>query len=136
MVGEVTEDKVDVVRRLYALWNEGDLDEAVGYLDPEVVAIGHPELPDPGPVHGRDAVGDWVDGLLEAWDEVAIDVEQVIDAGDQVVAVFHVSGRGKGSGVEVRSGRDAHVWTFRGEKVIGLRWYQGTVDALKAAGVT
>ena len=127
---------VDVIRRMYELWTEGDRDAAFALLDADVVAFGHPNLPDPGPVHGREAVREWMRGLLEAWDVLLVDVEQLIEAGDNVVVLFQLRGRGRGSGVEVSSGHDAHVWTLRDGKVVAVRWYQGTADALRETGVT
>jgi hypothetical protein len=53
-----------------------------------------------------------------------------------VVALFQLRGRGRGSGVEVASGHDAHVWTLQDGKVVAVKWYQGSADALRDAGIT
>jgi ketosteroid isomerase-like protein len=132
----VEDDNVALIRRAYELWNEGDLDAMFALLAPDVVAIGHPEFPDPGPVRGREPVKSWMKSLIEAWDEVLVDVEQVIGAGDRVVVLFRVRGRGRGSGVEVTSGQDAHIWTLQDGMAVAFKWYQGTTDALKDAGIT
>jgi ketosteroid isomerase-like protein len=131
----VAGDDVERIRRMYRLWNDRDLDTAFELLAPEVEVVGHPELPDPGPVHGREQAKAWLSGLLEAWDEVVVEPERFIDAGEQVVVIFHVRGRGRGSGIEVTSGRDAHVWTLEGGRIVAIRWYQGTADALRDTGV-
>src|ERR1700736_5878522 len=40
-------------------------------------------------------------GWLDAWAEHQMDIEEMIDGGDDIVALVHLSARGKGSGVEV-----------------------------------
>jgi ketosteroid isomerase-like protein len=60
--------------------------------------------------------------------------EELIDAGDQVVAFVRVHGRGKGSGAAVDA-RIAQVWTIRSERAIRLEYYGDRTEALKAAGL-
>ncbi len=130
------DENVALIRRGYERWNEGDLGGVFALFDPDVVAIGHPQLPDPGPARGSADVKLWMESLLEAWEKVHVDVQQLIGAGDRVVALFQVRGRGRGSGVEVVSGLDAHVWTLEDGRVVEVRWYQGTADALRDAGIS
>jgi ketosteroid isomerase-like protein len=61
-------------------------------------------------------------------------VEELIDAGDEVIAVLHERGRGKLSGAMVE-GRLAHVWTVRDGKLWRLRSYATKQEALDAAGL-
>jgi ketosteroid isomerase-like protein len=125
---------VELVRRLYEAWNVDGLEPVRAALDREVEVLGHPTLPEPGPIRGREDVIAWLERMLDAWEELSVHVEQVIDAGDRVVALVRLSGRGKGSGVPVRGGLDAHVWTLRDGKVVAGRWYQGTAEALRDVG--
>jgi ketosteroid isomerase-like protein len=124
----MSDSNVELIRRQYELWNEGNFDAAFAPLAEDVVAIGHPQLPDPGPVHGRQAVRAWMEGMLEPWDELAVDLEELTERDDQVFARVRFRGRGRGSGAEVVSGLDTHVWTLRGGEVTAIRWHQGTVD--------
>jgi ketosteroid isomerase-like protein len=48
--------------------------------------------------------------LFDAWDEFRIDVEDVTEKDDKLLAIVRVRTRGRGSGVEVDE-RWAHVWT-------------------------
>jgi ketosteroid isomerase-like protein len=62
---------------------------------------------------------------LAVWDEVGREVEEWIDAGDNVIALLHNWGRGKQSGGRVEE-RSAHVWTLRNGKLWRLRRRSGS----------
>jgi hypothetical protein len=63
-----------------------------------------------------------------------IEVTELIEAGDQVVALVRFHGRGKGSGVQVEGGVDAHAWTVRNGQITAVKLHRGTREALEAMG--
>lgn len=134
----MSQQNLDVVRRAYGAWNRGDLDAAFELLDAEVEVSPPPVFPEAGALRGRAEIRRWVEAeLLEALVGARAEPEQFFDAGDRVVAFVRYFGRGKESGLDVR-GRfvDGHVWTLRAGKVLKLEMYQGTEQALEAAGAT
>jgi ketosteroid isomerase-like protein len=128
----VSRENVELVRRGYAAWNAGDLESVIDSLDPEVEWQGHPMLPEPGPHHGREAVRRWLEDLRGTWSAFSADPAELVDAGDAVVALVRMAGRGRGSGVEVSGGVDVHVWTLGQGRAIRLQMYQGDEAASKA----
>jgi len=124
----------DLVRRGYEAWNRGDVEGVLAFLDPEIEWHGYTHLPESGALTGRDEAREWLDRFLDAWDQLDIDVTEPIESGDQVVALVRFHGRGKGSGVQVEGGADAHVWTVRDGKIAAVKLYQGTREALEAVG--
>ncbi len=60
---------------------------------------------------------------------------EFIDAGDHVVALVRLSGKGEGSGVNVELAT-YHVLTFRDGKVARRRLYTDRAEALEAAGLS
>jgi ketosteroid isomerase-like protein len=64
-----------------------------------------------------------------------VTVEEIIDAGDQVVVVAHHEGRGRASGVEVDT-RFYEVYKLREGKVARVDEYTERADALEAAGLS
>ncbi len=81
----------------------------------------------PSPVHiaaGRE-VERWMIQFREAWGELAADPVELVEEGDNVVALVHMTGRGRGSGVEVRGGVDVHVISFTGDAISYFRIYPG-----------
>jgi ketosteroid isomerase-like protein len=72
---------------------------------------------------------DQLDVMERQWEP-----EEWIDAGDQVVAVLRVSGRGKKSGASFDSHESA-VCTIRDGKLWRVRVYATKAEALKAVGL-
>jgi uncharacterized protein len=125
----------DLVRRGYEAWNRGDVEGVLTSLDPEIEWHGYTHLPESGALAGRDEVRVWLERFLDAWEQLDIEVTELIEAGDQVVVAFvRFQGRGKGSGVQVEGGVDAHLWTVRNGRIVAVKLYQGTREGLEAVG--
>jgi ketosteroid isomerase-like protein len=126
--------KAKLVRRGYEAWNRGDIEAVLAFLDPEIEWEGYTHIPESGTLAGRDEVKTWLRRFLEAWEELDIEVTDLIENEDQVIALVRFRAIGKGSGVAVDGGVDAHVWTVRGGTAVAVRLHQGTRDALKDLG--
>ena len=103
----MSKENVEIVRRIYALLDQGD--EAVWDLAPhEAVVDFSRRLIDPVVLRGLDQVRAWYEREGEMWEggHTRWQPEELIDAGDKVLALVRVSARGKASGVPV----EAHVW--------------------------
>jgi ketosteroid isomerase-like protein len=132
----MSQENVEVVRRVYDFWNRGDFEAAVKMLDPRVLWHGYSHLPEAGPREGIDEVRRWADAFREAWGEIQVRVERLIDVDDQsVLALVRMMGRGRGSGAAVVSGLDGHVWSVREGRVVAVHMYQGARGALEAVGL-
>jgi ketosteroid isomerase-like protein len=133
----VSQENVEIVRRVYDLWNRGDLDAAVEMLDQHVVWNAYVHLPDSRTRHGAGEVQQWAGEFAEAWGEIQVQIERLEEVGDDLVlALVRMTGRGRGSGAAVESGVDGHVWTVRDGRVAAVRMYQGAQDALEAVGLS
>jgi ketosteroid isomerase-like protein len=129
----VSRENVELVKRGYEAWNAGDTDGILEALSPDVEWRGHSQLPEPGPVHGREAVGEWIQRLTEVWSELFAEPVEFVDFGDSVIVLVRMSGRGRGSGVEVHGGLDVHAWSLDGGRVTRFRMYQGDDAAERVA---
>ena len=128
----MSQENVEVVRQAWAAFTRHDNAAALGFYDPEVELHG---LGLAGGVYRgltgvREYFGDW----LAAWDEFSTDVEEWIDAGDDVIAVVHDRASGRHSRVQVER-RQWHVWMVRNGKLWRLRIYATRAEALAAAGL-
>jgi uncharacterized protein len=133
----MSQENVEIVRRALQAWERSDLKGAADLLDPEVEWRMPPNIPEAGTYRGRDEVMRRLEEFLEAWDDLAVTVEELIDAGDRVVALVRYSGQGRGSGIEIGGvSTDAQVWTLRDGKALRVELYGGTADALEAAGLS
>ena len=76
----------------------------------------------------------WREGV-SVFGEIDFAVEELMDAGDQVLAVIYERRIGRASGVPVGA---AHValWTIADGKVIRLQTFDSREQALEAAGLT
>jgi ketosteroid isomerase-like protein len=72
--------------------------------------------------------------MLDVMEEPQIEAEEIIDAGERVVVAVRVSGRGRGSGIDVKASW-FHVLTPRDDKVVRIEWYDSREKALEAAGL-
>jgi ketosteroid isomerase-like protein len=89
---------------------------------------------DEGPFRGRDAMRDDIQRWASVFEELRVTVEEIIDAGDQVVVVAHHKGRGQASGVEVDT-RFYEVYTLREGKVSRVDEFTEMAEALEAVGL-
>jgi ketosteroid isomerase-like protein len=77
-----------------------------------------------------------LDLAADMWETVdyAPEPEEFIDAGDHVVAVLRISGRGARSGAPVAQ-RVGIVWTFEGETLVRGQSFTSRDEALEAVGL-
>lgn len=61
----------------------------------------------------------------EAWEELRAEPVELLDAGGSVVALVHMTGRGRGSGLAVQGGVDVHVVGFQDGMVSFFRILPG-----------
>ena len=74
-------------------------------------------------------------GFLAAWTNLTIAAEELIEAGDSVVAAVRQRGVGVESDVTVEM-RYFQIWTFRGEMVVRLENIWDRAQALEAVGLS
>ncbi len=84
--------------------------------------------------HGHEGVREAWREVLSDFGEVDFEVEELIDAGDEVVAVIGEHGTGRRSGARVPTGHAA-VWTLAGGRVTRMRTFDNRDDALQAVGL-
>jgi len=122
------------VRRVYRDWGRGDFRAGTELFDSQIVLVLRPPLPETGTYHGPEAIGGYMRGFLEAWDEAAIAGEDFTVAGDRVLVSVHQQATGIGSGAPVDM-RYFQVWTFRDGRVIRIESIHDRSEALEAAGL-
>lgn len=83
-----------------------------------------------GPDGARSFLADWAG----AWEDWQLEITELHDAGEKVVAVLHQRGRSKASGLPVDM-YFAQVWTLRDGKQTRVETYADPGEALEAAGL-
>jgi ketosteroid isomerase-like protein len=69
--------------------------------------------------------------LLEAWSELRQAPSEYLAAGERVLVLLAIEGRGRASGVPVHE-RIAHVWTLRDGRVAALAYFGDIAEAQRA----
>jgi ketosteroid isomerase-like protein len=131
----VSQENVEVVREVVAARAAGNRERSLGFLHPEIVVDGSRNVFNPASCVGIDGLRRMASERDDVWEEFRIEAEEFIDAGDQVVVVGRLFGKGRGSGVEVES-PTAQVFTVREGRVV--RWefgYADRAEAFKAVGL-
>ena len=119
------------VRRAYELVNAGDFETLVKGFEPGFEW--HPDELAPGQTTRRtaDDVKEAVDDFTGAFAEFRTEVQELIEEGDQVIAVVRHVGRVGAGDVERR---ETHLWTFANGRPPALREFDERDAALAAAG--
>jgi ketosteroid isomerase-like protein len=111
---------------------DGNFDDMLGLIHPDVVVRDRPESPDPRTYHGHTGVREALASSDESFDRFELEPEEFIGAGDYVVVTLLMRGTGRGSGVTVED-RIAHQWKVRDGRAIALQVYSDPADALRDA---
>ena len=123
-------DNVTAVRNLYDAYRRQDTAAIFQSLDPEVEVYQSESLPWGGRYKGTDQVKGFLAKLTEHID-ARVEVDQIIDTGDHVVAVGRSRGRVRANGQQFDLAV-AHVWTLRQAKVRRFEVYLDTPAMLNA----
>jgi ketosteroid isomerase-like protein len=123
----MSQENVDVVRRFVL----EDLDEALKYLDPDVVWNPSEERG----VKGVDAVRASVARWEATWDEYEVIPVEFLATGDLVVVGLHLRGRGRRSGIESEA-RVYEVYRLRDGKIVRMDEFSERSEALEAFGLS
>ncbi len=128
---------MEVVRRAVEAFNEGRLDtvaSSVAFWDPDIEFHENPKLPEAAVCRGREAVERYFRQFLDSFQDYRFEIEEMHDAGDQVVVFNRQRGRGRESGVEVDM-RNAWLFTFREGRITRIKPYWDREEAMSVAGL-
>jgi ketosteroid isomerase-like protein len=126
----MSEANVELVRRIYDVWERGEsarefIAEDVEYVNPEYAVEG-------GTRRGRASFR----VVRETYEDFRVRTERFIDAGgDDVVVLAHYTASDSGSGVPLE-GEHSYIWTIRDGLAVRFRWFQSHREALDAAGLS
>jgi len=102
--------------------------------DFQVLMVGPAYNPAPVELAGLDGIRDaWAD-WTEPFESYTIDLEDLIDAGDQVVSLVSMTGRTRTGGVEVDA-PGAAVWTVVDGRLRRVEFHLDRDSAMRAAGL-
>jgi ketosteroid isomerase-like protein len=135
-VASMSQQNVEIVRRVSDAFAAGDSDTLFALVAPEIEwDFSHVDTwLEEKMYRGYDGIAEFFGKWVGEWDDYSFEVEDIIDAGDRVVAIVRDEGRGKSSGIKLER-RHAEVWTVRDGKVIRIEPYDEKAEALAAVGL-
>jgi ketosteroid isomerase-like protein len=129
----MSEQSREIVRDALDAFSRGDLEKALERLAPDAEMDWTRAVGPYRGVYRADQVQQFIEDYTTAFESVWVETGELIDAGDQVIAVltFHVRSR---DGLEAKA-NTVQVWTIEGGRVTRVCMYQGREEALDAAGL-
>jgi ketosteroid isomerase-like protein len=115
-------------------FNDRDAERLFAHLDPGIEWQPR-QTALQGDLHGHDGVTRWITDLVEVYEDGRVDLTDVRDLGDQVLALGTLSFTGRGSGIKTEA-PVAIVATFSGGLIVRCTDYGDEREARAAVGLT
>jgi len=126
---------VEVVRRMYDLFNGGQYEAATAMLDPDVELHQATAIPDSDIYVGKDefvrGLSRWLAGFEPGFQ---YEIKELIDSGERVFMRLALRGTGRGSGAELVQ-EAFNVWELRDGRPLRLFTFWDEGEARAAAGL-
>ena len=140
----MSQENVELVQRLLEMFRKRDHEGVFAFYDPDIewnaeATPGNPlgHMDDlAGVYRGYEGVRTYWRRWLAAWKDIEFEVQDVLDAGDEVVALIRNQRQwGRHSGIVTELPPYALVFTIRGSKVVRWQSYPDQEAALEAVGL-
>ena len=131
----MSQENLDVVRKSYAAWREGNVDSLLGVCDPEVELLTSGSFPDLAPVyHGHRGLREFWEAMRAPWDWIHLEVKRIVEGEDCAALVVAFRARGKDSGV-ITHMEQGHAMRFRDGRATMVSTHTSFELALEALGL-
>jgi ketosteroid isomerase-like protein len=128
----MSQENLEIVRRVYELAEAQGVEGLLELATEDIVWISDPHFPGGGRHSGKENVQRW---LRQLWiyDQVTIDVEEIIDLGDRALAIT----RFQGISVDAPpvDWPWCHLFAFRERRISQVESFLDRTEALEAAGL-
>jgi ketosteroid isomerase-like protein len=129
----MSQENLEVARRCLELFGRGEMEALLRYVDPAIETNEGAELPGAASYFGHAGLAMAYDHWASQWDDLRIELEELIDAGRDVIAVTRHHGTGRASGAAVQA-VVAYVFTVEDGKFVRMRIFNTKTQALEAVG--
>jgi len=126
----MSQENVDIIRRVYAAMSARRAEAVTELADADFEWIPDRRVGEV-PIRGRDNAVAFFSDRASMFGQMNVEVEQLLEQDDRVLAFIRVTGSGAASGAAFDI-RIAHLWTLRDGKVVRGEGYGDRADALEA----
>jgi ketosteroid isomerase-like protein len=128
-----TDTDMELLRHIYGQWSEGRYWDT-SYYDPEIEFVISDGFPDTGTYKGIDGMGAGFKNWMASWRDMRFQLEGLHPVGERILAIYHLTGVGKVSGIEAEL-HGGHIWTIRNGLAVRLEVYPDRPATFEAAGI-
>jgi ketosteroid isomerase-like protein len=130
----MSEENVEIVRPIYDSLTRRDWDAVFRDMHPDFEMTTQ-RGPTAGTHRGREAVQWLIEDAIATFDNLVIEPKELLENGDQVVALVTTRARPKEGSVDIVV-RNGHLWTVRDDTIFSLETFPAFEKALEAAGLS
>jgi ketosteroid isomerase-like protein len=133
----MSQENVEAFKRAIKAYNRRDIDAFLEEIDPEIELQGALQalLENEATVYrGHEGVRQWIRDIDEALANISLELPEIRDLGDRIVAIGWLRARGKASGAETKS-RFGCVVEWKNGKATRVVSFLSEAEALEAAGL-
>jgi ketosteroid isomerase-like protein len=131
----MSQENVAKARDFISAYNRRDFDAAVESFDPEIEWV-LPARQSADSCQGPEEIKRFWRGLDDTFEELRLDPQEFVDAGDRVATRLRYYALGKGSGMELEMPLYHQVATFRDGRMVRIEYFAEWDEALQAAGLS
>ena len=131
----MSQENLQVVRAVFDAFSRGDMPALLKLADPSVVFTPIPEAPDVQSFHGHEGLLHGIAQVTEIWDDFSVELREMRDFDDHVLASLRWWGRGPSSGIQMEVDICA-LAAFRKGKIVRWQFFESEQQALEAAGLS
>jgi ketosteroid isomerase-like protein len=127
-------EPTEVVRRAIEAWTD-DLDDFLALFHPDCEVVFRPDVPEPGPFHGREELRGWAESFRSAWESQELEIEATAARRSEVYIELGIVSHGAGSGI---GSSQTFPFVFTVEDGLITRWrgFTESDEARAAAGLS
>ena len=132
----MSQANIDVIRAMYDAFATGDVPTVLGHMSPDIRWVEADNFPyaDGNPYIGPEAVLNGVFARCAGeWDGFCVNIDEIIDAGDTVVALGRYGGTYKATG-RTQNTQIAHVWRLKDGKAVAFQQHADTLHVARVTG--
>ncbi|PHQ81985.1 MAG: DUF4440 domain-containing protein [Phycisphaera sp.] len=132
----MSEENITLIKNLYDAFAAGDVPAVLGAMSPHIIWNEADNFPyaDGNPYIGPEAVLNGVFArCIGEWDDFAVVIEEIINAGDTVIAFGRYTGTFKATG-QAQNTQMAHVWRIENGKIVRFQQHADTLHVAQVTG--
>ncbi len=131
----MSQENVEFVRRSFVTFQSGDIEGAFEFAAPDVELVSRFGAIESGTYKGIAGLRQNVADIDRAWERYDRELEDLIDAGDAVLAILRVNAVSRGTGIPLQQ-RVGFVYWLRDGRIARMVSFPTVEEALEAVGLS